>query len=205
MELNNLLAAPAGFVPTRAQIIYVVLLGLPFLYFFGAGGRTFKRTPLAEGSVVAQISFLITGTVATWWIGWYWPIHVFNAVVASVLVVCSLVLYESARRTVWAQGLYIAWSDAVPDHVIETGPYAYLRHPIYASYVIAFLGLLVAIPTRLTVAVFLLNAVLYCHAAISDERSLGRSSLAAQYAEYMRRTGRFIPRRRRRGRGKALT
>jgi protein-S-isoprenylcysteine O-methyltransferase Ste14 len=204
MQLNNLLAAPARFVPTLAQIIYVVFLGMPFLYFFGAGGRTFKHTPLSVGSVVAQISFLITGNVATWWIGWYWPVHVYNAIVAGVLVTCSLALYEWARRTVWAQGLYIAWSDAVPDHVIESGPYAYLRHPIYASYVLAFLGLLIAIPTRPTLTVFVFNVLLYYHAAVTDERSLGRSPLAAEYSEYVRRTGRFVPSRRS-GRGKRFT
>jgi protein-S-isoprenylcysteine O-methyltransferase Ste14 len=38
------------------------------------------------------------------------------------------------------QGLFIAWNYHVPDQVIDTGPYAHIRHPIYLSYLFAFLA-----------------------------------------------------------------
>lgn len=81
-----------------------------------------------------------------------------------------------------------------PDALCDKGPYAYIRHPIYASYVLAFLAVLVAMPTLITLAVFVFNAGLFTHAALSDERSLAAGTLATEYAQYKKRTGMFLPR-----------
>jgi protein-S-isoprenylcysteine O-methyltransferase Ste14 len=95
---------------------------------------------------------------------------------------------------IWGRSFYIAWSGDVPDALCDRGPYAYIRHPIYASYIFAFLAVLVAMPTLITFAVFVFNAVLFTHAALSDERSLASGTFAADYAEYKKRTGMFVPR-----------
>jgi protein-S-isoprenylcysteine O-methyltransferase Ste14 len=60
----------------------------------------------------------------------------------------------------------------VPDFVCNSGPYQFVRHPIYGSYILAFLAALVAMPSLITLACFLLNVSLFAHAARSDERSL---------------------------------
>ena len=107
---------------------------------------------------------------------------------------CSLALYEWGRHVISGRSFYIAWSGDVPEALCDRGPYAFIRHPIYASYILAFLAELAALPTPLTLAVFVFNAGLFTHAALSDERSLASGTFAAEYAQYKKRTGRFLPR-----------
>jgi hypothetical protein len=51
----------------------------------------------------AQFSFLVTGTLGTWWIGSFWPIHLMNGIGSGILWLSSLVLYEWSRRTIWGR------------------------------------------------------------------------------------------------------
>jgi protein-S-isoprenylcysteine O-methyltransferase Ste14 len=82
----------------------------------------------------------------------------------------------------------------VPEALCDEGPYRYIRHPIYLSYALAFLAVLVALPHWITALTFLFNFALTVGAARSDERVLAASALAADYASYRERTGMFLPR-----------
>ena len=103
-------------------------------------------------------------------------------------------LYEWARHIVWGRRFGIAWGDRVPGAVCADGPYRWVRHPLYLSYLIAYLAALVALPHWLTATVFLFNCPLFAHAARHDERQIAASALAADYAAYRERTGMFLPR-----------
>lgn len=177
------------------RLALVVVLGCTFVYFLGAGSRTFARSGDDDiGVLWAQISFMWTGAVATLVLGLYIPIHLYNGIAALAVLAFSLTLYELARRAVRSRNLYVAWSGSVPDSVCNEGPYAYIRHPIYASYILAFLAVFIAMPMIVTAAVLVFNVVLFTHAALSDERSLLSGALATDYAQYKKRTGMFFPR-----------
>lgn len=181
-------------LPTVPRLILVVVLGCSFAYFLGAGARTFTSSGTDDaGALWAQISFG-TGALTTIWLGLLVPVRLYNGLASIAILVCSLALYEWARHVIWGRSFYIAWSGDVPEELCERGPYAYIRHPIYASYILAFLAELAALPTPITLAVFLFNAGLFTHAALSDERSLASGTFAAEYAQYKKRTGRFLPR-----------
>ena len=75
----------------------------------------------------------------------------------------------------------------VPAMVCDEGPYKYLRHPFYVSYMVAFLSMVVAFPAPVTGAVCLLNIALFIYMAFDDARVLLRSPLAADYGEYRTR------------------
>ena len=182
-------------IPSLPHLILLFVLGGAFLHFLLAGGRTF--VPSADddrGAGWAQFSFVATGTVATWFVGLYLPIRLYNGIASGVLLLSSLILYEWARHVIWGRRFYLAWSGSVPESLCEEGPYAHIRHPIYASYIIAFLATLVALPTAVTLVVFIFNVALFAHAAFGDERDMSNSTLAAEYGQYKRRTGMFFPR-----------
>jgi protein-S-isoprenylcysteine O-methyltransferase Ste14 len=182
-------------LPTVPRLILVVVLGCSFAYFLGAGARTFTSSGTDDaGALWAQISFMFTGALTTIWLGLVVPVRLYNGLAAIAILVCSLALYEWARHVIWGRSFYIAWSGDVPESLCERGPYAYIRHPIYASYILAFLAEFAAIPTPITLAVLLFNAGLFTHAALSDERSLASGSFGAEYAQYKQRTGMFLPR-----------
>jgi protein-S-isoprenylcysteine O-methyltransferase Ste14 len=77
----------------------------------------------------------------------------------------------------------------VPAAVCRSGPYKFVRHPFYLSYVIAFLGVVAAFPSVATGRVCLLNIGLFLYMAFDDERVLLLSPLAADYQAYRLRTG----------------
>ena len=183
-------------VPTPANaILLLLLLGGAFIHFLIAGGRTFyfESATNDAGAALGQ-SFVFTGTVATWWLGVRSPIPVANQVAAALVLAASLSLYEWARRAIWGRRFGLGWGQHVPEALCDVGPYRYIRHPIYLSYVLAFLAQLMALPHWITAAVFLINFVLLVIVARHDERVIAASALAADYAAYRERTGMFLPR-----------
>jgi protein-S-isoprenylcysteine O-methyltransferase Ste14 len=191
----ELFASTSAVLPTVPRLILIVLLGCSFAYFLGAGARTFTSSGTDDaGAIWAQLSFGFTGALPAITLGLVVPIRLYNALGAIAILSCSLTLYEWARHTIWGRSFYIAWSGDVPEALCDRGPYAYVRHPIYASYILAFLAVLVAMPTLITLAAFVFNAGLFTHAALSDERSLSSATFAADYAQYKKRTGMFLPR-----------
>ena len=183
-------------VPSVLQVILVLPLGYAFVHFLGAGSRTFTSSGDDDvGALVAEFTFIGTGAVPSLFFGMFVvPIKLGNGVAAAVLLICSLALYEWARHVIWGRKFYVAWSGSVPGELVDEGPYARIRHPIYTSYILAFLALFVAMPMLLTLLIFIFNAALFTHAVFRDERDLLSSALSGAYAEYKERTGMFIPR-----------
>jgi protein-S-isoprenylcysteine O-methyltransferase Ste14 len=157
------------------------------------------------------------GTATTWW-------HALVSVaLALVLVAQPLVWPRLGLHTQAAWGLalqllglgaiaasfaVLAWSRAhlgafyaqraevQPGHrVIQDGPYAYVRHPIFSAYMLQSLGLLLVVPSLTMLLVTIYSLSLFTWTGRRDE-SLLRSELPG-YAEYMTHTPGFFPRLRR--------
>jgi protein-S-isoprenylcysteine O-methyltransferase Ste14 len=80
------------------------------------------------------------------------------------------------------------------DHaVIESGPYRFVRHPVYAGYLALLLGSGVA---SLNVCLWLLWPVSLLGIVIqaASEEQLLRERFGQDYERYVRRTGRLVPR-----------
>jgi len=70
--------------------------------------------------------------------------------------------------------------------LVFTGPYAYVRHPIYA------LSSVIVLPTPLMIGVGVIHLLLLQWEARREEKNLSRIH-GQQYDEYRARVGRFIP------------
>jgi len=182
-------------VPSLSNGILLLLLGGAFIHFMYAGSRTlcFQDAERERAGNIAQICFLFTGTMLTWFLGVRMPIPVANQVAAALVLVSSLSLYEWARHTIWGRRFGLAFGVHVPEALCDVGPYRFIRHPLYLSYGLAFLAELIALPHWATALGFLGNSTLLVLSARNDERVLARSSLAADYAAYRERTGMFFP------------
>lgn len=77
--------------------------------------------------------------------------------------------------------------------LVIDGPFAYVRHPIYALSQAMMLATVLAIPSPLMIALALLHIGLMQWEAAREEKYLLRTH-GQPYAEYCRRVGRFIPR-----------
>ena len=113
--------------------------------------------------------------------------------VAVVLYLFALSLFWWSIATIRARPFSIAFSPDSPQHLVTSGPYRWIRHPLYASYLIAWFAGCVA-TTFIGLAVTpLVMAVLYWYAARQEEQKFVGSSFAGEYQAYRARTGLFWP------------
>jgi protein-S-isoprenylcysteine O-methyltransferase Ste14 len=76
---------------------------------------------------------------------------------------------------------------------VDSGPYRWVRHPIYTAYFISYVGGgLLAGNWVLTFIPALLYGVLVALRVEDEERAMVEQ-FGQTYADYMRRTGRFLP------------
>src|SRR5690606_28830344 len=88
---------------------------------------------------------------------------------------------------------YAERADIQPDHqVVSTGPYAYVRHPLFSSYFLFAIGALTVAPSILMMLGVLYTFVDFTQAAKRDEQIMLDN--VPDYADYMARTPRFVPR-----------
>jgi protein-S-isoprenylcysteine O-methyltransferase Ste14 len=165
----------------------------PFVYFLTAGAKTFTVPARDGGALLGQISF-ITGTACVLGLGFYQALLWYQLLCGAVLALCSVVLYEWTRRTVIERNFYTGLGGEVPAAVCRSGPYKFVRHPFYLSYMLAFLGMVAAFPSGVTASVCMLNIALFVYMASDDERVLLCSPLAGDYLNYRTRTRMFLPR-----------
>jgi protein-S-isoprenylcysteine O-methyltransferase Ste14 len=181
-----------SFLPLHLGVAVWVVI--PFVYFLSAGAKTFTVPERRDrGAVLGQLS-LVSGMLGVLGLGFYHALVWYQAVCGAMLALCGVLLYEWTRRTVIDRNFYTGLGGEVPAAVCERGPYKYVRHPFYLSYMVAFLGAVVAFPSLVLAAVCALNIVLFVYMAFDDERVLLQSALAAEYETYRRRVGMFLPR-----------
>jgi protein-S-isoprenylcysteine O-methyltransferase Ste14 len=83
--------------------------------------------------------------------------------------------------------------------LVFTGPYAYVRHPIYALSSLLAITAMIATPSPLMLAVGLLHVLFLQWEARREERYLVGVH-GGPYEDYLYRVGRFVPRLAPRGR-----
>lgn len=84
----------------------------------------------------------------------------------------------------------------VPSRLVETGPYRWIRHPIYASNLVLLAGLAILSGSLWLVFNWLLLLTCYTIIAKGEEATLHQEVVG--YEDYASVRGRFLPRRRRR-------
>jgi protein-S-isoprenylcysteine O-methyltransferase Ste14 len=83
---------------------------------------------------------------------------------------------------------------AQKNHTLATaGPYARIRHPQYAAFVLIMVGFLVQWPTILTLAMFPVLVYMYVRLARREEREVAQE-FGEIYTRYAARTPAFFPR-----------
>ncbi|MBM3264195.1 MAG: isoprenylcysteine carboxylmethyltransferase family protein [candidate division Zixibacteria bacterium] len=80
------------------------------------------------------------------------------------------------------------------DHrLIDIGPYAHVRHPMYTTYLIWFAAMTLIVPHPVTALVLIMGGYGFYRMAKGEERMLCQA-LGEPYKHYCRRTGMFLPR-----------
>lgn len=78
------------------------------------------------------------------------------------------------------------------DQLARSGPYAYVRHPQYAGFVLIMLGLLLVWPALSTAIMFPILLIIYIRLARSEDRTESER-FGDEYRRYMAATPAFFP------------
>jgi len=119
------------------------------------------------------------------------PLGLILQVVGLVCIAASFSLHIWARRHL--QKFYAERVELQADHrVIQSGPYAHMRHPVITSFFCLAVGVFMLNPALTTILVLIYVFWDFNRAARQEESLLSRE--LPGYAEYMQRTPRFLPR-----------
>jgi protein-S-isoprenylcysteine O-methyltransferase Ste14 len=115
-------------------------------------------------------------------------------VAALIIFVGSFALFLWAVRTTRSNGLSLAFDPKPPHFIARAGPYRYIRHPFYASYILFWLACTVA-TLHPFMLVFLAGfSAINLTAAFREEHAFESSRFAAEYMSYRKTAGLLWPR-----------
>ena len=105
------------------------------------------------------------------------------------MVVISILLLYWGHKTIGNQ--WPVAKDMKNYRMVTTGPYKYIRHPIYLSFFLFTVGKSLVFENLLLLIIIPSLIMLYMH-ALMEEQKLAKK-FGKSYLDYMGRTGRFVP------------
>jgi protein-S-isoprenylcysteine O-methyltransferase Ste14 len=152
----------------------------------------FKSTEMPAGAKLIS-ALVIASAVFLLFLVWRNDQPVQAKVAGIVLQLLSYALFWAAIGATRSAALLAAFTPLAPHSLVTSGPYRFVRHPFYSSYLLFWVGL--AICTWSVWALVPLTGmfVTYLQAAMDEERKFGQTALAKDYSQYMAKTARFIP------------
>ena len=106
----------------------------------------------------------------------------------------SAYLFGAAVMASRTARLRFAFDPAQPHGLLQSGPYRFVRHPFYTSYLLLWTGWSIAVWSPFAIIVPPVFLIIYWRAARMEERNFAASALAEPYEEYRKRVGFFFPR-----------
>lgn len=111
--------------------------------------------------------------------------------VGVLLSIGGLILHTWSRLHL--QHFYAERVESQPGHnVVNTGPYAYVRHPVFTSFFMLIIGLFLIDPALSTLLMVIYTFWDFSRAAKQEEKLLAHD--VPGYADYMAQTPPFFPR-----------
>jgi len=176
------------------QRLLILLPGTAcFLGFSWGTLRHFRSIgPMPRGMKLIGAISIFAMAAFTWFVysaplSELWPI-------ASMLLIGSLALFIWTVRTTRDASLALAFAGAQSPRLLTNGPFHYVRHPFYTSYLVFWLATFVATLSSISLLGFIVLLVCYVVAAREEEHLMSSGRFAAEYDSYIFKTGMFLPR-----------
>ena len=170
-------------------IVSVAVVGF---YAWSLRGH-FSSPEMPDGTKIISAA-VITTTLFFLFLIWFRAQSVELRIAGLAIQVASATLFWWAISASRNAQLRYAFDPEGPRGLVTTGPYRYLRHPFYTSYVIFWSGWALATGSIWAIVPVVAFVVIYLTAAKDEERKFANSPMAADYDAYRRRTGLLFPR-----------
>jgi protein-S-isoprenylcysteine O-methyltransferase Ste14 len=153
----------------------------------------FSSDAMPRGALLLSV-VVITAALLFLLLLWTGEQPLLAQVVGVLIELASLGLFWAAIRASRQARLRLAFDPGNPRSFVAEGPYKYIRHPFYTSYLIFWSGWAIAAWSPWTLIPLAIMVGIYVGAARDEERKFAETSMAADYAAYKARTGQFLPR-----------
>jgi len=115
-------------------------------------------------------------------------------VISLVLIGLAFALFLWAVKHSRQKNLSLAFDkETRVDGIITTGPWRYVRHPFYVSYILFWLACALGTTHPTSAVVFATLFFIYVYSAIQEERALKQGSYADAYLTYQENAGFLLP------------
>ena len=148
------------------------------------GPMPFGMRVIGAASLAAMAVF--AWSVCTAQLSPVWP-------VTPILSAASLASFAWAVHATRDAGFAFAFATAKPSALVVSGPFRYVRHPFYASYLTFWFATCFATTNSACWVGPPILLACYVVAARREECLMAGSDLGAEYASYASRTGMFFP------------
>ena len=113
---------------------------------------------------------------------------------ALILAACSAIMFGWGLRSIRPHQLTAAFSPDAPVELLRSGAFGFVRNPFYLSYMLAYTLPWIASRSWWGAALTAYMAAIYVRATLVEERKFLAGPLAGCFRDYVRETGRFLPR-----------
>jgi len=111
-------------------------------------------------------------------------------VVASIAMMAATMATNRVPLALWHQD----GDKNAPKQIVTYGPYRWVRHPFYVSFILLSIGAALIVRDGITAAAVPLGLLSLDWTVRNEEKKLLASTLGDEYGAYRARTGRFVPR-----------
>jgi protein-S-isoprenylcysteine O-methyltransferase Ste14 len=162
------------------------------LYIWSTRGHfVSERMPLGA-KLISAVVIVSAGTFL--YLTWAVVQPLWAQLAGVLLQLMSTALFFATITASRQARLRFAFDPAPPHGLVRSGPYRFVRHPFYASYLVFWIGWALAVWSAWAVVNLAVLAILYVVAARSEERRFAGTALAGEYEAYRAQAGLFWPR-----------
>jgi protein-S-isoprenylcysteine O-methyltransferase Ste14 len=152
----------------------------------------FKSTEMPAGAKLISILVIASGLFLLLLV-WRNEQPTGTQLFGIALQILSYILFWSAIGATRNAALLAAFTPLSPHSLVTSGPYRFVRHPFYSSYLLFWVGLTVCTWSVWAIVPLVGMFVTYLQAALDEERKFSKTELATDYSQYMAKTARFVP------------
>ena len=183
-----------------AVIVLFIIMGLGRWMYGRHWWRARKKTVKRKiGMVFLSIVFLpgiiclIQYLSSSQMDAFHVPLPVWLRLVGGVIFLTGDFLYVLTHKTLgrnWSPMLEIMENHTL----VTTGPYQYVRHPLYAAFLIVAVGMALLSANWLLALTWTGASIVVVACRIPVEEAMMIEEFGDRYREYMKHTGRLLPR-----------